>query len=117
MIVDTWYDAKGQVRKQSVPYAVATGSGYRSPASQPFTTTTYDALGRTLVVTAPDNSDQEYQYPATPAESQYATYQETKYYDANNNLTRTLSDVWGRVRVVIPAHGASVTYTYDEADA
>jgi hypothetical protein len=61
IVVNSWYDAYGNLVEQSVPYAVTTGSGYRTPdLGQASTLTGYDVLGRPRLVTATDGS-----FPAT----------------------------------------------------
>jgi RHS repeat-associated protein len=106
VIVDYVYDDYGRLYRRSVPYDVATGSGYRTPQSDDKTQYTYDILGRTLVVTATDDSTQTYAYDDLQVEVT----------DANNNTTTNLSDVWGRTVEVDPPTGPSVTYTYDALD-
>ncbi|MCP4426714.1 MAG: hypothetical protein GY803_19655, partial [Chloroflexi bacterium] len=69
IIVSTEYDAQGQVACVTMPYdtptAVWPDPGYFSSGcdNQPSTTTTYDALGRPLFVTAPDGNNTEHRYP------------------------------------------------------
>src|SRR3990170_997223 len=107
VIVDTWYDAYGRVVEQSVPYAVTTGSNYRDPdESKPSTQTTYDILGRPLLVTATDGNTIRYTYTET----------QTTVEDARQNITIRQLDVWGRTDLVTPAAGPSVDYVYNEAD-
>ncbi len=104
---DTFYDALGQVTKQTVPYATTTG-GYFSDRSksEAFTHTSYDVLGRATLVTAPDGADTTYTYLDL----------ETRVTDDLNNTTRNLMDIWGRTVQVIPPTNPSVTYTYDALD-
>ncbi len=107
VVLDSWYDAFGRLTRQSVPYAVSPGSGFRTPdTGQPYTATTYDALGRPLVVTATDGTQTRYTYNRL----------EILATDAEDHTTRTLSDVWGRTTQVIPATGPSAVYDYDILD-
>ena len=108
-VVNYWYDAYGNLIEQSVPYAVTTGSGYRTPdLGQASTLTSYDTLGRLLQTTASDGIT----HPAT------YTYLdlETQVMDANGHTTRNHYDIWGRTTEVDPPAGPSVTYIYDESD-
>ncbi|OGO36165.1 MAG: hypothetical protein A2147_09995 [Chloroflexi bacterium RBG_16_57_8] len=111
VLVDTWYDAFGQVVQQSVPYSVTpwsgTGNPYREPPSGlDASATTYDALGRVTSTTSPD----ETQTITTHGDLTTTTE------DANGNSTTTTVDVWGRVTAVEPPTGPAVTYGYDRAN-
>ena len=111
IVVDTQYDAYGNVSRQSVPLAVTPWSGSGNPFrmqdwSQAYTSTTYDSLGRPLVVTATDGADQTFSYDDL----------ETLATDALDHVTRTVRDVWGRTRLVDPPDGPSLSYDYDELD-
>lgn len=79
--VDTIYNNLGQVFQQSRPY--------RSGDTQQWTTATYDALGRTKTVTAPDGSVTQ------------TFYNEAGQPDAASSTageTRRVQDAWGRER-------------------
>ena len=103
IVLNYEYDGYGNVAAQSVPYAVSVGSGYRTPLSQPETTTVYDLLSRPRTVTATDGTfPQRYTYLDL----------ETQVKDNANNITRNLLDVWGRTVQVIPPAGPSVSYSY-----
>ncbi|HKZ54828.1 MAG TPA: RHS repeat-associated core domain-containing protein, partial [Anaerolineales bacterium] len=107
ILVDTAYDGYGRPIRQSVPYAVAPGSGYRAPdLGQPSTTTTYDALGRPVLVTSPDGSRQITNY-------QSLTILVT---DPVGRVTRRQSDVWGRLVEVVPPRPPTASYFYDPLD-
>jgi YD repeat-containing protein len=115
VITDYSYDAYGRQVKKSVPYAVATGSGYRNPQTQPYTQTTYDILGRTTYIQAPDpNSHTSFAYSITATAGQSQVVQT----DALSHTTTTLSDSLGRVVQVSPhpGMGPSVSYQYDALD-
>ena len=80
-IVDTVYNNTGQVYQQTRPY--------RSGQTQYWSTITYDALGRTTTVTAPDNSlTQTFYNEASRPSAASSTAGET---------TR-VQDPWGRER-------------------
>ena len=79
--VDTIYNNLGQVYQQSRPY--------RSGDTQQWTTATYDALGRTRTVTAPDGSVTQ------------TFYNETSRPDVASSAageTTRVQDAWGRER-------------------
>jgi YD repeat-containing protein len=112
VIVDYFYDSNGRLFKQSVPYPVLAGLGYRTPdPGQPFTQTTYDNLGRTDTVTAPDTAAQSYEYGIQNWGQQY--YRRTLVTDAEGHPTVTLADVFGQVWRVMPLTGPGLQYTYD----
>ena len=104
---DLFYNALGQVIKQTIPYTTNSSSGY-TPRSTTVakTQTAYDVLGRVKIVTAPDNTATTYTYLDL----------ETRVTDARGYITRNLTDIWGRTIQVIPPTNPSVTYTYDALD-
>ncbi|OGO38937.1 MAG: hypothetical protein A2W35_16970 [Chloroflexi bacterium RBG_16_57_11] len=107
LLQDTWYNAYGEVIKQSVPYSSAVTSGYITPdLSVPATLTGYDGLGRPSLVTAPDGTHTSYTYLDL----------EVKTTDALGHNTRTLYDVWGRTEHVFPPAGPDVSYIYNTSD-
>ncbi|HKZ55602.1 MAG TPA: RHS repeat-associated core domain-containing protein, partial [Anaerolineales bacterium] len=107
ILVDTAYDGYGRPIRQSVPYAVAPGSGYRAPdLGQPSTATTYDALGRVVSLTSPDGSRLLTDHRSL----------ETVTTDPLGRVTRRLSDVWGRLIEVIPPLPPTASYFYDPLD-
>jgi RHS repeat-associated protein len=107
LVQDTWYDAYGQVIRQSTPYSSTQTSGYITPVqSIPATYTSYDGLGRTLQVTAADNTKTKYAYLDL----------EIQVTDALTHTTSTRLDVWGRTEQVVPPAGPEVEYTYDTQD-
>jgi RHS repeat-associated protein len=134
LLVDSGYDGYGQVITQTVPYAVEDWysgmPGYPTPyrgrnfddSPRNYTSTVYDALGRSTTATAPDGTSSVTSYPATP--NGFTGYSETRVKDARNNTTRSISDVWGHTYQVIPLNGdsdtspinPSVTYSYNELD-
>ncbi len=81
--------------QQSMPYAPG-GSAF-------YTTTTSDALGRPVTVTAPNGNQTSYAYDGLMS----------TVTDAKGYSTTTTTDVWGRVLSITPPTGPSVTYTYD----
>ncbi len=112
VITDFSYDAYGRLRQQSVPYAVTSGTGYRTPQTQPSTQTVYDVLGRTTVITATDNTHTTFAYSITAVAGQAQTAQT----DALNHTTTSLSDSFGRTKQVNPPTGPWVSYDYDTLD-
>jgi YD repeat-containing protein len=81
--VDYVYDGYGRVVKQSLPYAITHNTGYftHSTTGYYYTKTTYDALGRTLSVKAPNN---------TKADDDTADTNKTTYlYGLVSNTTST----------------------------
>ena len=75
---------------------VTTGSYYHvrnSTAAR--NVTTYDVLGRTLSVTAPDSTNTSFIY--SDGYTGGAPYTLTTLTDPNGNATSTHSDLWGRV--------------------
>ena len=115
IIVDYFYDTAGRLWKQSVPYGVTPGSGYRTPSSQPVTVTTYDALGRVETVTATDGTTTAYAY--TIATLNGANHLKTTLTDPRGNATLSYTDVWGRVVYVYPpANHPAISYSYDALD-
>ncbi len=107
IIVNTWYDAYGNVIEQSVPYDVSPGSGYRTPdTSRASTVKQYDVLGWLKKVIAPDGTSTTYTYLDLAV----------RLTDANGHSTVTRMDDWGRTVEVEPPAGPGVSYTYDEVD-
>ena len=116
--VDTRYTNLGQVWQQSKPY--------RSGDALQWTTVTYDALGRTKQVTAPDGSVSQVAYneQTRPSSASAAPGETTRNIDAWGRERWSRNDALGRmVEVVEPnpngngdvfAAGNLVTlYTYD----
>jgi RHS repeat-associated protein len=89
------YDAYGNVLMQSMPHA--SGNWF-------YITTTYDALGRPVTVTAPDGTSTDYAYNGLT----------TTVTDAKNHSTTSVTDILGRTLSVTPPTGPGVTYNYDE---
>ena len=107
ILVDSFYDGYGRLVHQSVPYAVAQGSGYHSPdLSQPFTATTYDALGRPVLVTSPDGSTLITNYQSRT----------TSTTDPMGRTTVRRFDAWGRLVEVVSPLPPTVSYFYDPLD-
>ncbi|RME48062.1 MAG: RHS repeat protein, partial [Chloroflexi bacterium] len=121
IVRDTWYEERGQVAKESVPYfSTATFGYYHTPQAQPFTQYDYDGLGRVSVVTAPDG---------TQTKTYYRGYR-TAVIDANDHMTMQEQDDWGRLASAWQYTGVytdtatiwdatayfTATYSYDTAD-
>ncbi len=92
------FDAYGRVIRQSTPFSASLPAAY--------TTTTYDALGRPLIITAPDGTGASYAYDGLI----------TSVTDANGHITTTTADVWGRTMSVTPPTGPGLSYQYDALD-
>lgn len=115
IVSDTFYDTAGRVRQQTVPYNIAYGNAFHTQESdQPSTETAYDILGRTEVITATDTTVTSYSY--WDAYINGFPYQYTQVTNPRDKDTITKSDVWGKVILVTPPTGPTVSYTYDEAD-
>ncbi len=124
VVTDTRYDALGRVIATSQPRADTSGWSTYLPqpaATTPLyrqTATSYDGLGRTLLVTAPDSSVAEHVYGSS---SIGAT---TAQYDANDHKTVRHTDPLGRMLRVEEFSGsanpyslyATTTYGYDRLD-
>jgi RHS repeat-associated protein len=115
--VDTAYDNMGQVSQQTRPY--------RSGDTLQWTTITYDALGRTKTVTAPDGSVLQafYNEATRPSVASGSPGETTRVQDAWGREHWGRSDAGGRpVEVVEPdpsgngsvtTGGLVTTYTYN----
>lgn len=114
--VDTLYNNMGQVSQQTQPY--------RSGATPQWTTTAYDALGRTSSVTAPDGSLTQtfYNESGRPDVASSAPGETTRVQDAWGRERWARTDASGRlVEVVEPVFwgngsvsaGMQTTYTYN----
>ncbi|MBI1855427.1 MAG: RHS repeat protein, partial [Chloroflexi bacterium] len=106
VVVDDQYNSLGQLVKQTAPYAIAyngTPAFSTQNFSNPYTSTSYDAIGRTLSVTAPNGNQTNYIY----------TRLTSTVTDPKQNATTTTVDVWGRTTLIHPPTGPDVSYTYD----
>jgi hypothetical protein len=74
-----------------------------------------DHLGSTTVSYRSDGAETTYTYAITLT-NDLLLYAETSVTDGNGHSTLTWSDVWGRVKEVIPPTGPGVSYAYDAAD-
>jgi RHS repeat-associated protein len=95
--VDTIYQS-ATVTKQSVPY--------QGTSPNLFTTTSINPSARTTTVQAPDGTS-----TVTATNGLVTTVT-----DANQHITTSIKDIWGRVTLVQPPGGPSVSYGYDELD-
>ena len=68
-----------------------------------YTTTSYDALGRPLTMTAPDGTSTSYAYNGLT----------TTVTDAKNHSTVSVSNILGRTLSVTPAIGPDISFAYD----
>jgi RHS repeat-associated protein len=107
IVTDTWYNGYGKVIKQSVPYSIPQQGGFYEPVINTyFTDTTYDIMGRTDLVTAPDGNQTKNHYFDL----------ENQVEDPLHHFTRSLNDIWGRVVEVHPALDPWIKYYYDPLD-
>jgi len=118
LLTDTFYDAYGQVVKQTISYDVATGSNYHVRSTSQYSTqTTYDALGRPLqVLNTAGILASSYAYSLTMLNGVgYLNTQYTQYTDAYGHVsvTNTRNDLWGRTVLVDAPTSSDVSYTYD----
>jgi RHS repeat-associated protein len=115
VVAYTRFDVAGRAAERSVPHEVDdTAPYYTAPdLSKPKTTTTYDALGRALTVTGPDNATTTYEYGLNTVGAV------TGIRDANGHLKQHIADPLGRmIRVreyagTHPNFGGYDTTTYD----
>jgi RHS repeat-associated protein len=120
IMVDTFYNAAGQVERASLPYSIANNNpAVYVPAdtSKPRVTRAYDGLGRVTGVTNPDDTSVLYDY------SLLRWVAETDETRAHNKWTHT--DGLGRTDQVFlwdmtgqdpAAPSVNVTYGYDALD-
>ncbi len=102
LVTETSYNAQGLVSQQSLPHSINDAVQY--------TTSTYDSMGRPLVVTAPGNITTTTLYDGL----------KTIITDPNGNKTVQVSDGLGRLSYVQEFNGnnlySTTQYTYDGAD-
>jgi RHS repeat-associated protein len=94
---DTVSDDQGRVVTTSNPYRTSKDPSYG------ITSQTYDALGRKLVQTNPDQSTASLSYNGNV----------TTVTDENGNKWQQTTDALGRLTAVIEPNGAMTNYTYD----
>jgi RHS repeat-associated protein len=120
VVTDNYYDAMGRVSKISNPYRVSTPDSAVPVICSVCTTTTYDALGRVLTETTPDNAQVATSYGAVTSGPPLGPT--TTVSDQALRKRRSLTDALGRlVRVDEPnpqtgdldVGGTSTTYAYD----
>ena len=109
-IASTQYNAEGQVVKQNAPYFGGALGNFLVPDwAKPSTQTTYDALGRPKVVTAPDGmaSETDYRVEYNSADPDFSTPRLSVYsIDANRYFVRRASDAFGNLRSVSESTGS-----------
>jgi RHS repeat-associated protein len=98
--VDTYYNNLGKAYKTSNPYYTATISYAAPDTSVAATSTTFDAVGRKIQTTFPDN---------TTAQTSYDKWHLT-YIDPNNKTLDHYLDARGNI-VAIEEHNNGSTYT------
>jgi RHS repeat-associated protein len=106
IVVNFAYDAHGRVTKQTAPFTLPIGTVYSEDFSHPYTSTTYDSLGRPVTINPPNGNGISYSYDGLVSTAT----------DAKGNTTTTTTDVWGRASSVVVPTGPGVTYAYDELD-
>jgi len=101
ILVNSTFDAYGRAVTQSTPHSGSETVYY--------TTTTYDALGRPDLVTAPDGTQTDYLYNGL------TTLVSTKVGGVvfNGHTITTVTDIWGRTKLVTPPTGPAVSFDYD----
>ena len=119
--VETDYDLVGRVRRVTLPYS---GTSGQTSSTAPATTTTFDALGRPLVVTDAGNGTVSYTYTKNdtyisvgPAPTGENTKRRQLEYDALGQLT-SVCEVTGASQSGSCGQSSSATgyltkYTYD----
>ncbi len=116
IVVETEYNAYGQVVKQSAPtpLTVWTWNGSNSPrrtgvfinTPKNFTITSYFDSGHMEKVTAPDDTYTSYAYTISGGRML------TSVTDAKGNVTQTQTDAEGQTILVTPPTGPGVSYVY-----
>lgn len=116
IVVETEYNAYGQVVKQSAPtpLTVWTWNGSNSPrrtgvfinTPKNFTITSYFDSGHMEKVTAPDDTYTSYAYTISGGRML------TSVTDAKGNVTQTQTDAEGQTIQVTPPTGPGVSYVY-----
>lgn len=106
----TGYVSGVKTTTQTMPYAVTTQTGYYPPTWADATVTTYDVLDRPVTISAPDQTASSFSYGLD------GNLQKTTATDAENHITYSWKDAWGRTVKVLPPAGAWLTYEYDAAD-
>jgi RHS repeat-associated protein len=131
-VVNTLYDAQGRVVASFQPAFESFSWNFSRPtgwSTRPKTTTTYDALGRTLTVTGPDGAVTQSAY-GLDLTAQYGITQTTglllqSVTDANGHFRQQISDRFGRLVTVREFTGsapgnyalyATTSYGYDTLD-
>ncbi|WP_420628130.1 RHS repeat-associated core domain-containing protein [Candidatus Leptofilum sp.] len=122
VVVVNEYNALGQVSCTSVPFYVSTSAGTvtDSCSSKDRTTTTYDALGRPLIITAPDGTTTTNSYSVldTVTVDSYNILSKVETIDGNGQGIRRFSNARGElvlVRELNETNGwyADTRYSYD----
>jgi RHS repeat-associated protein/uncharacterized repeat protein (TIGR01451 family) len=116
VLTDTSYNAQGLTLNSGLPRTYnGTGGSYFAPTwgSIPYTTTSYDALGRTTSIAYPDNSSKTFSYSGL----------RTTAIDRNNHQKVQEKDAFGRLVQVDEYTGtgtytpyATTNYHFDERD-
>lgn len=102
VVTNTTYNSLGKTERVSLPYSVTGAVGnYRPPDwTVPYSSTTYDALGRALVATNPDG---------TSSRNEYRDWTVTAF-DTNGNKSLVVNDAFGK-----PVRAASFSAPSDSS--
>ena len=104
---DTFYNNRGLTESVNVPYLTAAANFSALNTTQPKSTTLYDAVGRSIKVTNPDDTFRTNVYtPFVVASTDEKGFTTTRTYDAMQRL----------ISVVEPAGGGATSYGYDSFD-
>lgn len=116
VLVDVFYNAAGQVEKQTAPYDEPTSSSFhgRDPSQAYNALARYDVLGRPTLTRAFDNNAQTYTYSDGYASGE--PYLERCVTDARGNAACSRADIWGRTVAVNAPSDPDVSYAYDAAN-
>jgi RHS repeat-associated protein len=101
--VDTTYDSVGRAKTVSNPYCLTNEPTYG------ITTSTYDALSRTLNTTKQDGSVTSIKYEDTPGDTSGAPLVCTTATDESGKKRQSCSDAFGRLVKVLEPNPASTT--------
>lgn len=116
VVTDTHYDAMGRPNKVSNAYRVATPSGSLPSSCSVCASSTFDALGRIVSVTAPDNTTVTTSYGGQTSSTLGTSVLVT---DQAGKTRKTVSDALGRLIEVYENPGGlnyKTAYTYNPLD-
>lgn len=125
--VDSYYDSMGRESGHTLPYLMATSTGYSAPQSASKTVTDFDPMGRPVKVTNSDGSFSLRQYDHwSVTETDENGHQKQKWFDARGQLvqvaelngsevylTRYTYNPLGELLNTIDHLGNSTVHSYD----